>query len=341
MNMRAMLAASRWLLPVALAFVLTLSCDMAAAHEVRPALLQITEVSPDRFDVLWKQPSAGEWALKLRPSVSNGLLDHEPDEETLSSGFVMRRWMGLTVPHRSFDGATIGIDGLASTLTDVLVSVSFADGQSVQQILRPARPSMQLQLKAGSSAAPIAYLRMGVEHILTGFDHLSFVLGLLLLVSSRLALVRTVTAFTLGHSITLCAAANGWVHVNAPLIEALVALSILFVAVEVVRHQRGQDGLTVQRPWLIALIFGLLHGFAFAGSLAQVGLPPQHIPLALLLFNVGVEIGQLLFIGVVLAGLVLCRYLLPPLPRWTRALAPYAIGTLAACWMYQRLPLLL
>jgi hypothetical protein len=312
----------------------------AFAHEVRPALLQITESSPDHFDVLWKQPSAGEWALRLRPSVSNGLLDRAPTDESVSSGFVIRRWQQLSAAHQSFDGATVEVKGLASTLTDVLVIVSFADGQTEQQILRPAEPSMQLQLRAGSTTAPLAYLRLGIEHILSGFDHLSFVLCLLLLVPNRLALVRTITAFTLGHSITLCAAARGWVQLNAPLIEALVALSILFVAVEVVRHQRGENGLTVQRPWLIALTFGLLHGFAFAGSLAQIGLPPQHIPLALGLFNVGVEIGQLLFIGAVLAVMGLGRRLLPALPVWTRSLTPYAIGTLAACWMYERLQLL-
>ncbi len=326
---------------MALMALLATVCTPVVAHEVRPALLQITESSPDRFEALWKQPSAGEWALKLHPSVSNGLLDRAPDEESVSSGFVIRRWHDSALPRRSFDDATIDVQGLASTLTDVLVSVSFLDGKGLQQILRPGQPSVQLPSKADGPAAPLAYLRLGIEHILTGFDHLSFVLGLMLLVRSRLVLVRTITAFTVAHSITLCAAARGWVHVNSSLIEALVALSILFVAVEVVRHQRGgQDSLTVRRPWLIALAFGLLHGFAFAGSLSQVGLPPEHIPLALLLFNVGVEIGQLLFIGAVLLLTTAITRTLPALPRWTQAITPYAIGTLAAFWVFQRLPLL-
>jgi HupE/UreJ protein len=325
---------------LALLSLLGAVCMPVVAHEVRPALLQITESSPDHFEALWKQPSAGEWALKLRPSVSNGLLDRAPDEESVSSGFVIRRWHDSTLSRRSFDDATIDVQGLASTLTDVLVSVSFLDGRGLQQILRPGQPSVQLPSQAAGNTAPLAYLRLGIEHILTGFDHLSFVLGLLLLVRSRVVLVRTITAFTVAHSITLCAAARGWVHVNSSLIEALVALSILFVAVEVVRHQRGQDGLTVRRPWLIALAFGLLHGFAFAGSLSQVGLPPEHIPLALLLFNVGVEIGQLLFIGAVLLLTAAIARTLPALPRWTQAITPYAIGTLATFWVFQRLPLL-
>jgi hydrogenase/urease accessory protein HupE len=318
----------------------TLAGGVAFAHEVRPALLQIIETAPDRFDVLWKQPSAGEWALKLRPIVSNGLLDGPPSDESGSSGFILRRWQQLAISRRSFDGATVSVEGLASTLTDVLVSVSFLDGQTLQQILRPGQSALQVPSKAAGSVAPVAYLRLGVEHILTGFDHLSFVLGLMLLVRNRVVLVRTITAFTVAHSITLCAAARGWIHVDPPLIEALVALSILFVAVEVVRHQRGRDGLTVRQPWLIALLFGLLHGFAFAGSLAQVGLPPQHIPLALLLFNVGVEIGQLLFIGAVLLLTAVGRHVVQALPRWSHAVTPYAIGTLAAFWLFERLPLL-
>jgi hydrogenase/urease accessory protein HupE len=185
-----------------------------------------------------------------------------------------------------------------------------------------------------------AYLTLGIEHILTGFDHLSFVLCLVLLVSGRLKLLKTITAFTIAHSITLAAAALGYVHVSSPLIESLVALSIVFVAVELTRSWKGHQGITTRYPWLIAFTFGLLHGFAFAGSLADIGLPPHNIPGALLLFNCGVEIGQLLFVGAVLAIIAVLRLRYAAPANSGRWLVPYAVGTLASYWMFERIAVL-
>ena len=325
---------------VAAAVLAWLMSPAGIAHEIRPAYLEITENAQHRFDVLWKQPSIGTLVLKLTPRVSNGLLDGDPAEESFANSFVVRRWENLAFTRDSFDGATVAIEGLEFTITDALVNISFANGQEVQEILRPATPSMRIHLTGTGKAAVAAYLRLGIEHILTGFDHLSFVLGLLLLVRSRVLLVKTVTAFTLAHSITLMAAAVGYVHVSAPVIESLVALSIVFVAVELARHYRGHDGLTVRYPWLISFTFGLLHGFAFAGALAEIGLPPHNIPLALLLFNMGVEIGQLLFIAAAFICIGLLRLLPKQLPLWTRWAAPYAIGTLASYWMFERIHVL-
>ena len=307
------------------------------AHEIRPAYLQIMETADHHFDVLWKQPSVGTQLLRLVPQVSNGLLDAKPAEESVANSFLVRRWTHLPVTRDSFDGATIHIDGLEYTITDALVSISFANGQDIQEILRPRNPTLIVHL-TGTGKVPVpAYLLLGIEHILTGFDHLSFVLGLLLLVKSRLTLIKTITAFTIAHSLTLAAAALGLVHVNPSVIEALVAFSIVFVALELMRAYRGQYGLTARYPWLIAFTFGLLHGFAFAGSLAQIGLPEHNIPLSLLLFNVGVEIGQLLFVGAVLALIALLRRLPRRLPNWTTWIPPYAIGGLASFWVLQRL----
>jgi hypothetical protein len=307
------------------------------AHEIRPAYLQITENADHRFDVLWKQPSVGTQLLRLIPQVSNGLLDGKPTEESVANSFVVRRWQNLGVTRDSFDGATIRIDGLEYTISDALVSISFANGQDIQEILRPRNPTLVVHL-TGTGKVPVpAYLLLGIEHILTGFDHLSFVLGLLLLVRSRLILIKTITAFTVAHSLTLAAAALGFVHVNPSVIEALVAFSIVFVALELVRAYRGQFGLTAQIPWLIAFTFGLLHGFAFAGSLAQIGLPEHNIPLSLLLFNIGVELGQLLFVGAVLSLIALLNRLPRRLPNWTTWIPPYAIGGLASFWVIQRL----
>jgi hydrogenase/urease accessory protein HupE len=317
-----------------------LCSTVGMTHEVRPAYLEITENAQHHFDVLWKQPSNGTLVIKMTPRVSNGLLDGKPSEESYANSFVVRRWENLPFTRDSFDGATLDIQGLQFTITDALVNLTFANGQQIQEILRPGTPSMRVHL-TGTGKLPVpAYLRLGIEHILTGFDHLSFVLGLLLLVRSRMMLVKTITAFTIAHSITLVAAALGLVHVSAPVIESLVALSIVFVAVELARYYRGHEGLTVRFPWLISFTFGLLHGFAFAGSLAQIGLPPHNIPLALLLFNLGVEIGQLLFVAAVFAFIGLLRLLPRQLPAWTRWVAPYAIGALASYWMFERIHLL-
>jgi hydrogenase/urease accessory protein HupE len=326
----------RWLLGVGLV-ILTAG---ASAHEVRPAYLEITENAHHHFDVLWKQPSLGTQLLHLEPKVSNGLLDRPPSEEFATNSFLVRRWSDVAVTRDSFDGATLRIEGLEYSITDALLSIHFTTGQDIQEILRPRHPSLTLQL-TGTGKLPVpAYLVLGIEHILTGFDHLSFVFGLLLLVKSRRTLLTTVTAFTLAHSLTLGAAALGYVHVNPSVIEALVAFSIVFVALEVMRANRGEYGLTARYPWLIAFAFGLLHGFAFAGSLAQIGLPEKNIPLSLFLFNAGVEIGQLLFVGGVFLAIELLRRTRISWPRWIPWIPPYAIGALASFWVIERLRVL-
>jgi hydrogenase/urease accessory protein HupE len=310
---------------------------LAGAHEIRPAYLQITENDQHRFDILWKQPAMGTLAVRLVPAVSNGLLDVPADEESAGNSFLLRRWSNRPQTRDSFDGATIRVEGIEHTITDVLVVVSFANGQEIQAILKPTDPSLIVHLRGAGKAAVATYLNLGIEHILTGFDHLSFVLGLVLLVRGRATLLKTITAFTLAHSITLATAALGYVNVSAPVIESLVALSIVFVAVELARSYCGEVGLTARYPWLIAFTFGLLHGFAFAGSLAEIGLPPHNIPGALVLFNCGVEAGQLMFVAVVLVLLAVTRRLFGQLLPWTRWVAPYAIGSLASYWMIQRI----
>jgi len=324
-----------------LALVAPWVTGIALSHEVRPAYLQIQETAPDTFSVLWKQPAAGPLVLHLDPQVSNHLLDAPPTREFTANSFVIRRWDGLHVSRDSFDGATVAVDGLAQTITDALLNVSFLSGQDIQTILKPSNPTTVIHL-TGTGKLPVpAYLSLGVEHILTGFDHLAFVLGLVLLIRSARVLVKTITAFTVAHSITLAASALGLVHPSPPVIEALVALSIVFVAFEVVRAWQGDEGLATRQPWIIAFTFGLLHGFAFAGALADIGLPPHNIPMALLLFNCGVEIGQLLFVGAVL---LIIRALRSIPTRWLlqlRPAVPYGIGTLATYWMFERLHVLI
>ncbi|NBV75771.1 MAG: HupE/UreJ family protein [Methylococcaceae bacterium] len=288
-----------------------------SAHEIRPAYLEITEKSANQFDVLWKQPSNGTLALHLVPKLSNGLLDAKPQRETSANSFLVRRWENLNASKDSFDGAEIKIEGLENTITDALINVSFLNGQQIQEVLKPGQNSFEIHLTGTGKLPVFAYTKLGIEHILTGYDHLSFVLGLLLLVNNRWKLLKTITAFTVAHSITLALAALGFVDIKPAIVEALVALSIVFVAVEVVRYYQGVHGLTVKYPWLIAFVFGLLHGFAFAGSLAEIGLPPTNIPGALLLFNIGVEIGQLIFVVAVLIIHILIKRTIRSLPSWS------------------------
>jgi hydrogenase/urease accessory protein HupE len=196
------------------------------------------------------------------------------------------------------------------------------------------------ELEAGSAslaATASRFATLGIEHILLGIDHLLFVLGLVLIVQSAKLLVQTITAFTIAHSITLAVATLGFVHVPGAPVEAVIALSILFLASELTRQRRGESGLTARYPWLVAFSFGLLHGFGFAGALAEVGLPERDITLALLVFNLGVEAGQLLFVAGVLALLWLGRrVIVSPPPRWLQDAPAYAIGSLAAFWLIQR-----
>lgn len=315
--------------------------SQASSHEIRPAYLQIDETAPNRFDVLWKQPSMGTLALHLEPKLSNGLLDGPSDEEYTASSFIIRRWKGRPLARDAFDGATVRIEGLEHTMTDALVIISFADGRQIQTLLKSGNSAFDIHLGGTGKMPVVAFLTLGIQHILTGFDHLSFVLCLVLLVSGRLNLLKTITAFTIAHSITLAAAALGYVHISPLLIESLVALSIVFVAVELTRSWKGHHGITARYPWLIAFTFGLLHGFAFAGSLADIGLPPNNISGALLLFNCGVEIGQLLFVGAVLAGSAVLRWRHASAAGFGRWLVPYAVGTLASYWMFERIATLI
>lgn len=337
-----MSAVARMFLALALAVLALLAPVAASAHEVRPALLQISETGPQTWSVFWKQPAMGEVALRLSPHLSSGWLEAPPSDQYVAPGFLVRTWTVRSPTPLA--GQTLTIEGLDQTITDVLVQVTLADGRRLDAVVKPDRPSLRLALDrtADAPAAP-AYLVLGIEHILTGADHLLFVLGLLLLVGINGRIVKAVTAFTLAHSLTLAAASLGWVSVPSVVIEALVALSIVFVAVELLPRPGRPETVTRRRPWLVAFVFGLLHGLAFAGALAEIGLPPKSVVLSLFLFNVGVEIGQLAFIGVAVAAILGLRWLRARLP-WDLApasrLAPaYAIGCFASFWFIERLTL--
>jgi len=330
---------------------------VAEAHEIRPALVQITQRDAHHYDILWKQPVNGEVAVHLVPRLSDGALDGEPSLATVTPAFALKIWRNVSDESHPLDGQTLSIEGLERTITDVLVNVTLSDGRSVQQFLKPNRTSVHLELSAESAPPAAAYLSLGIEHILMGIDHLLFVFGLLLLVGRNWALLKTITAFTIAHSVTLAATTLGWLHIPSSVVEALVALSIIVLAVELAQCHRGEValpghvvanagdgfdkrrfrvGLTSRYPWLIAFVFGLLHGCAFAGALFEVGLPQEHIPLALFLFNIGVEIGQLLFIGAASAVLWFVKKGINSDPAWARRAVPYAIGVFSSYWFIER-----
>lgn len=317
---------------VCLAFVVA---GPTSAHEVRPALLQLTEVARHRFDVLWKQPLMGSVGVHLVPRISGGLLEQVPGNAETTADFRIVVWHELDAGTERLEGRSLSVEGLNQTITDVLISIQLLDGRSIQEVLHPRSTGLVIHSGGNGLVLP-AYIKLGVEHILTGPDHLAFVLGLMLLASSWRALIQTITAFTVAHSLTLAAVALHLLDVRPALIEALVALSIILLAVEIVHRYRGQIGLSVRFPWLIALTFGLLHGAAFAGALEEVGLPPHSLLLSLFLFNVGVEVGQLCFVASVL-GIAWIVRTHTKLPSWTRWVPPYAVGSLAAFWFLDRL----
>ena len=323
-----------------LVLLAALLCGSAFAHEMRPAYLELRQTGAETYDVLWKVPGRGE-DLRLGlyvefPADSRNLT--EPRGAMINSALT-ERWSVQRAG--GLNGSTIHIDGLSATMTDVLVRLERLDGTAQVTRLTPSAPSFVVEAAPQALQVARTYLALGVEHILGGVDHLLFVLALLILVKGTGRLIATVTAFTVAHSLTLAGATLGYVHVPGPPVEAAIALSILFVAAEIIHSREGKTGMTERFPWVVAFTFGLLHGLGFAGALNEVGLPQSAIPVALLFFNFGVEIGQLLFIASVFLVIALARQVTRRIgmsqPAWVWRVPPYAIGSVAAFWIIQRI----
>ncbi|HEY6642266.1 HupE/UreJ family protein [Povalibacter sp.] len=322
--------AVRWLW----ACLLCWAAFAAHADVFRPAYLELREAGGDRYDVTWKVPAQGDLRLAVQVRFPEDTQQLTRPQGLFAGNAFVERWQ--ISRHGGLAGATVGVDGIAGGVTDVIVRVERLDGTSQTERLLPQSPQFVVKQKTGTAEVAWSYLVLGVEHILGGIDHLLFVLALLLIVRGAKRIFATVTAFTVAHSITLVAATLGWVHVPGPPVEAMIALSIVFVASEIVHGLHGKSGLTARAPWVVAFTFGLLHGFGFAGALAEVGLPQQAIPMALVTFNVGVELGQLIF--VVLAVAVRAGLARLPVSRrgWMPYVTPYAIGTIAMFWVIER-----
>jgi len=308
----------------------------AQAHESRPAYLEIVETVPNQFSVLWRTPVLAGTQLLVRLKLPDGVTDLKPPlVQQLSDSRVERRW--IDAGPEGLGGKRIEFAGLQLTITDVLARVEFLDGRKWTVIARPAQPWITIAETQTRREVAGTYVLEGIRHIMLGADHLLFVLGLLLIVKNRWMLVKTVTAFTVAHSITLALATLGVAQPAVPPLNVAIALSILFLAPEVVRCWRGQTSFTIRHPWVVAFVFGLLHGFGFASALIDAGLPRSELPLALVSFNIGVEIGQLAFVALVLSLVASFRVLQMHWPRWVQMLPAYTVGTLGAFWTIQRL----
>jgi hydrogenase/urease accessory protein HupE len=290
-------------------------------------------VAKGRYEVLWKQPAVGDLVLQLSPAFPECCTVTGAERQLLPGAMSTRLTLSCS---GGLAGNTIRFAGLEDTITSVLVRVYHLDGSEETHLVHPTDPFVTVRGTAGWTGRVRSYLRLGVEHILLGADHLLFVLGLLLIIRDRWALLKTVTAFTVAHSITLAVATFGYVRVPGPPLNAAIALSILFLGPEIVRSWRGQTSLTIRQPWLVAFAFGLLHGFGFASGLTATGLPHGEIPLALLLFNVGVEVGQLGFVALVLLLERSFRQLEIRWPVWVVHAPGYLVGSLGAFWTIQR-----
>lgn len=312
-----------------------LQTNAARADELRPAYLAMREIGPSEFAVTWKVPAVGDFGPGLSVRFPEACKAKSDPVRGTDAGAFFERSTVLCSPE--IRGQEIIVDGLATTSADVLARIEYQGGST--QIARLSAGSPSFVVVGSQSRLDVSktYLFLGIEHILTSLDHLLFVLALVFLIGNRRKLVTTITAFTIAHSITLAGAALGYLSLPQPPVEATIALSIAFLASELIKSGRGEKRLSETYPWAISFSFGLLHGFGFAGALKEIGLPQVDVPLALLTFNAGVEIGQLLFVLVVVAGMAAARRLfdLPVVPL--RLTAAYLIGTTSFVWLMSRL----
>jgi hypothetical protein len=322
--------------PIAFLLLLLLALTFRLyADEFRPALLEVTEQETGWVEVTWKVPTLGEQVLAISPVMPEFFKPFGPGSSQRVPGALIET-KSYTTDGQALHGAMLSVEGLAAVPTDVVVRISLLNGTEHSAILRSNNTSFTIPEQISNGELAVSYWRMGTIHILEGFDHLLFLLTLLLIVNGIWPLLKTVTAFTLAHSLTLALATLDLVHIPQVPTEGVISLSIMLLAVEVVRKNQGQLTLSERFPWLIAFTFGLVHGLGFAGALYEIGVPQHAVPLALLMFNVGVETGQILFVltvSLILAGLShLHGHTALTLVRAT----PYAIGGVAAFWTIDR-----
>ncbi|MCX7302890.1 MAG: HupE/UreJ family protein [Hyphomicrobiales bacterium] len=322
----------------ALLLVLSLSAFLAlpaTAHEMRPAYLDMQETRAEEFTVLWKVPARGDLRLGLYVQLPQNCTPKADPFRSIEANAYTERWVAVCTG--GLKGSKITVEGLASTMTDALARIQYLDGSIEVARMTPEAPSFTVAGEQSTMEVAATYFLLGVDHILSGLDHLLFVFALILLIPSPWMLAKTITAFTVAHSITLAGASLGYFSLPQRPVEAVIALSIAFVARELIKQRPGERRLSEAYPWLVAFAFGLLHGFGFAGALKETGLPQSDVPVALLTFNLGVEAGQLLFVAAVLAVFWAVKNLVPVDAKPARLVAAFAIGTMSMVWLIERL----
>ena len=321
------------------AALLLLSVPSLFAHESRPAYLEVKETAAGQYSLLWRTPTLSGMRLPVTLQLPDDVHNlKEPTTQELTDSELTRYW--IEAGPEGLAGKRIEFPGLQATITDVLVRVEMLDGRSWTTIVHPSQPWVEITAAQTRLEVMGAFIVQGIRHILFGADHMLFVLGLLLIVKDRWMLLKTITAFTVAHSITLAIATLGYAEAPVLPLNAAIALSILFLGPEIVRSWRGETSFTIRHPWVVAFAFGLLHGFGFASALTSAGLPKAELPVALLSFNVGVEIGQLSFVALILLLERAFRILEVRWPRWAEALPGYTVGSLGAFWTVQRLAIM-
>ncbi|MBY8975975.1 HupE/UreJ family protein [Rhodobacteraceae bacterium NNCM2] len=314
--------------------IMAVLVQRASAHDVRPAYLQVDQIGEERYSLIWRTPILSGAPLPVILDLpAEAVLRSSPNVQTLPGSQIARHVVDIP---GGFGGKRIGFTGLEATITDVLVRVSEGAAEQYTVLVRPSQPWVEFAPHQGALTIAATFLGQGVEHILYGIDHLLFVVSLLLIVRDWRMLVLTISAFTVAHSITLGLATFGLVHPPSGPVETMIAASIVLVAAEAVRRERGVSSATIRWPWVVAFVFGLLHGFGFAGALLDLGLPRGDIPLALLTFNLGVELGQLAFIAFLMFAMAALRRVVSLPPQAIRVSA-YAIGITSSFWVFERL----
>ena len=323
-----------FVLNLLLSGALFLATETARADDFRPAYLRLIEVQPDVYEVFWKTPIRYEAApIDVAFTQAPALIDRE--QVVVSDGMQLTTYKARFVD--GIDGNRIDIVSAAPLNTEVLLQIIRLNGKSVTHRFSGENNSLIVDSNTNVLTVAWTYVGLGVEHILIGYDHLLFVLGLMLLVTSLRSLLITITLFTVSHSITLSLAALDLVKLPVPPIEACIALSIVFVAAEIIRAERGESGFGVRAPFIMAFSFGLLHGLGFAAVVSEIGLPRDSILVALFCFNIGVEIGQLLFIAGLLVIVTCFKRVQPEIKQKVTRTLPYIIGSVASFWFFERL----
>ena len=319
------------LLAAVLALLLT---QTAQADELRPGYVELTQKDARTWRLLWKAPVLGGLATRAQPSFPNFCTQSRPVARLEGPSLVAESTLTCS---RDLAGAEVGLKGMEATFTDALVRIAPLDRPVQAARLTRENPLIEVATTPDRWEVARSYFVIGVEHIIFGWDHLLFVIALVLLLGRLGSVIKAATAFTLAHSITLAGTTLGLFGLPQAPVEALIALSIIFLAVEIAKQQEGAPRLSERVPWLVAFGFGLIHGFGFAGALREIGLPEGEVPMALLTFNLGVEAGQLLIVALVLIVLAALRRLAPGGLRPATLASTYAIGIISSFWFIERI----